>query len=137
MNYAYHNIKHIVQPYLGDLPAHSKHCEDHPLHLRDIFLCCRHYNIRLNLHKCMFCVQPDRILGFVLLKQGIYIDALKVQTVLDLHAPSSFVQLQCLQGKANFLRRFSLNYAKLMKGFTLLLKKGVPLHWDDTTQKGF
>ena len=29
MSYAFHDIKHIVQPYLDDFPAHSLHREDH------------------------------------------------------------------------------------------------------------
>jgi hypothetical protein len=29
MNYAFHDIKHIVQPYLDDLPAHSRKRTDH------------------------------------------------------------------------------------------------------------
>ena len=57
MSYACHDIKHIIEPYLDDLPAHSQQWEDHPGHLRDIFLRRRHYNIRLNPHKCVFCVE--------------------------------------------------------------------------------
>jgi hypothetical protein len=57
MSYAFHDIKHIVQPYLDDLPAHSMHCVDHPTHLQAIFLRCWFYRIRLNLHKCVFCVE--------------------------------------------------------------------------------
>jgi hypothetical protein len=38
MSYSFHDINHIVQPYLDDLPAHSMHCVDHPTHLRAIFL---------------------------------------------------------------------------------------------------
>jgi hypothetical protein len=57
MSYAFHDIKHIVQPYLDDLLAHSMHCVDHPAHLGAIFLQCRFYCIRLNLHKCVFCVE--------------------------------------------------------------------------------
>jgi hypothetical protein len=30
MSYAFHDIKHIVQPYLDDLPAHSIRRVDHP-----------------------------------------------------------------------------------------------------------
>ena len=45
MEYAFHDIKHIVQPYLDDLLAHSKRHVAHLMHLRDIFLCCRHYKI--------------------------------------------------------------------------------------------
>jgi len=40
MNYAFHDIKHIVQPYLDDFPAHSRKWTDHPQHLRAIFLHC-------------------------------------------------------------------------------------------------
>lgn len=110
MNYAFHDIKHIVQPCLDDLPSHSKHHEDHPIHLGAIFLHCRHYNIRLNPHKCVFCVQTGRLIGFIVSKQGIRIDPLKVHVILDLSTPSLLVQLQHFQGKASFLRRFLPNY---------------------------
>jgi hypothetical protein len=33
MSYDFHDIKHIVQPYLDDLPMHSMHRSDHPTHL--------------------------------------------------------------------------------------------------------
>ena len=42
MSYVFHDIKHIVQPYLDDLPTHSLRKEDHPTHLRVIFMRCRH-----------------------------------------------------------------------------------------------
>lgn len=38
MSYAFHDIKHIVQPYLDDLPTHSPKRHDHTDHLREIFL---------------------------------------------------------------------------------------------------
>ena len=37
MSYAFHDVKHIIEPYLDDLPTHSQRQEDHPVHLRDIF----------------------------------------------------------------------------------------------------
>jgi hypothetical protein len=40
MSYAFHDINHIIQPYLDDLPAHSLHRVDHPTHLRAIFVHC-------------------------------------------------------------------------------------------------
>ena len=42
MDYYFNDIKHIVQPYLDDLPSHSRNQTDHPMHLRAIFLCFRH-----------------------------------------------------------------------------------------------
>jgi hypothetical protein len=57
MSYAFHDIKHIVEPYLDDLPAHSSSQSEHLGHLRAIFLRCRFYRIRLNPHKCIFVVE--------------------------------------------------------------------------------
>jgi hypothetical protein len=84
MSYAFHDIKHIVQPYLDDLPAHSLHRVDHPTHLRAIFVRCRFYDIRLNPHKCIFCVESSRLLGFIVSIQGILVDPIKVEAIFNL-----------------------------------------------------
>jgi hypothetical protein len=76
-------------------------------------------------------------LGFIISRQGIRIDALKVEVILNLPPPSSLCQLQSLQGKANFLHRFIPNYAELTLGFTRLLKKGSEFIWDTTSNKYF
>ena len=57
------------------------------------------------------------LLGFIISKDGIQIDPLKVQAILDLPPPSTLLQLQSLQGKANFLHRFIHNYVVTTKGF--------------------
>eukprot|EP00253_Pinus_taeda_P028642 PITA_28642 len=137
MNYAFHDIKNIVEPYLDDLPAHSQKHTDHSRHLRAIFICCRHYKIRLNPHKCVFCVNSGHLLGFVVSKDGIRLDPCKVQAIIDLPPPSSLLQIQKHQGKANFLRRFIPNYTELAKGYTRLLKKDVPFIWDKVAQASF
>ena len=50
-----------------------------------------------------------RLLGFVVSKDGIQIDPLKISTILDLPALTNLLELQSLQGKENFLRRFMCN----------------------------
>jgi hypothetical protein len=89
MSYAFHDIKHIVQLYLDDLPAHSMHRVDHPTHLRAIFIHCRFYRIRLNPHKCIFCVESNRLLGFIISRQGIWVDPIEVEVILNLPPPST------------------------------------------------
>lgn len=137
MSYTFHDIKHIVQPYLNDLLAHSLHREDHPTHLRAIFMRCRHYKIRLNPHKCVFCVQSGSLLGFIVSKAGIRVDPLKFEAIINLPPPSTLRQLQSLQGKANFMCRFIQNYAELKKGFTRLLEQNVPFIWDEIDDRYF
>jgi hypothetical protein len=137
MSYAFHDIKHIVQPYLDDLSAHSLRRADHPNHLRAIFVRCRFYRIRLNPHKCVFCVESGRLLGFIVSRHGIQVDPIKVEAILNLPPPSSLCQLQSLQGKANFLRRFIPNYAEITRGFTHLLKKDSEFVWDKIANNAF
>jgi hypothetical protein len=63
-------------------------------------------------------VDSSRLLGFIVSCQGIRVDPLKAEAILKLPPPSSFRQLQSLQGKENILRRFIPTYAQLMLGFT-------------------
>jgi hypothetical protein len=41
MSYTFHDVKHIIEPYLNDFPAHLNPREDHINHLRAIFPRCR------------------------------------------------------------------------------------------------
>lgn len=65
------------------------------------------------------------------------IDPYKMEAILILPPPHTIRQLQSLQGKANFLRRFIVNYDEVMKGFMHLLKKDVSFCWDDQADRSF
>ena len=91
MSYAFHDIKSIVQPYLDDLPAKSRQCQDHMDHLQQIFMHSRHYNIRLNPHKCIFRVESGRPLGFIVANDGIPINPLKVGAITKLPPPRTIL----------------------------------------------
>jgi hypothetical protein len=126
MSYTFHDIKHIARPYLDDLPAHSLNRSNHIDHLRAIFLQCSFYCICLNPHKFIFTVESGQLLSFIVSKDGIRVDPLKIKAILALPPPTNLTQLQSLQGKANFLRRFICNYVEITKGFMQLLQKNVP-----------
>jgi hypothetical protein len=74
-------------------------------------------------------------MGFIISHQGIKVDPLKVEEILNLPPPSSLRQLQCFQGKEKFLHRFIPNYVELTLGFNRLLKKGSDFIWDTTANK--
>jgi hypothetical protein len=137
MSFAFHDLKHIVEAYLDDLASLSRKRKDHPTHLRLIFERCRYFRIRLNPNKCSFCIISRRLLGFIVSTTGIMVDPLKVEAIIQLPPPRTILQLQSLQGKANFLRCFIANYAEITKGFIHLLKKDVTFFWDDTVQRSF
>eukprot|EP00253_Pinus_taeda_P021936 PITA_21936 len=98
---------------------------------------CRHYQIRLNPHKCVFCIETSCLLGFVVSKASIRVDPSKVEAIVKLPPPSTLRLLQSLEGKENFLHRFIPNYAEITKGFTWLLKQNTPFFWDEIADKSF
>jgi hypothetical protein len=65
------------------------------------------------------------------------VDPLKFEAILRLPPPHTIRQLQGLQGKNNFLHRFIVNYANIIKGFMHLLKKDTPFIWDERAQESF
>jgi hypothetical protein len=65
------------------------------------------------------------------------VDPLKVKSILSLLPPNNLTQIQSLQGKANFVRIFICNYAKLTKGFMRLLHKDTPFICDENAQRSF
>eukprot|EP00253_Pinus_taeda_P026510 PITA_26510 len=153
MNYAFHDIKNIVQPYLDDLPAHLRKRTDHLQHLRAIFLHCRHYKIRLNPHKCVFYVTSGRLLGFVVSNDGIRLDPCKVQPIIDLPPPSNFasdsetpreskLSEELLGGKYSkwivILQEFDLEFKKSKSKKALVFAKllcDLPSSSNDATSK--
>jgi hypothetical protein len=137
MTYIFHDLAAIILAYLDDLTARSKKRTQHLDDLRIIFQRCRQYNIRLNPLKCVFCVTAGRLLGFIVSQSGITVDPLKVQAITEIPPPRNLRQLQSLQGKANFLRRFVPDYAIRAHGFLRLLRHDIPFQWDDYAQQSF
>jgi hypothetical protein len=126
MTFVFHDLKHIVEAYLDDLAAHSRKRVNHVIHLRLVFERCRYYRIQLNPHKCIFCIKSGCLLGLLVSKTRIMVDPLKVEEILQLPPPCMIRKLQGLQGKANFIRRFIVNYTNITKGLMCLLKKDTP-----------
>jgi hypothetical protein len=137
MTFTFYDFKHIFESYLDDIVAHSRKRVDHHKHLQIVFERCCHYRIRLNPHKCIFCIRLGRLLGFLVSETGIMVDPLKVEAILRLPPLHTILQLQGLQGKSKFLRWFIVNYANITKGFMCLLKKDTPFIWDERAQESF
>ena len=53
-----------------------------------------------------FFVDTNRLLSFIVSKDGIRIDPLNIESILALPIPTNVTELQILQGKENFLHRF-------------------------------
>jgi hypothetical protein len=137
MTYIFHDLAKIILAYLDNLTTRSKKRTQHLNDLRIIFQQCRQYNILLNPLKCVFCVTAGHLLSFIVSQSGIIVNPLKVKSITEIPPPRNLRQLQSLQGKANFLRRFVLDYTIRAQSFLHLLRHDIPFHWDDYSQQSF
>jgi hypothetical protein len=76
-------------------------------------------------------------LGQVISPDGITVDPSKVRDVLDWKPPMSVHQVRSFLGLVGYYRRFILNFSKISKPITELLKKGNKYVWRTDYDKLF
>jgi hypothetical protein len=69
--------------------------------------------------------------------EGIALDPDKVKDVLDWKSPTSVTQVCIFLGLASYYRRFILNFSKISKPITELLKKGNKYIWSKDCDEAF
>ena len=65
---------------------------------------CQHYNLRLKREKCQLCVGAVRHLGFVISEEGKSLDPARVDSLVNMKAPTNVKALKSLLGSFAFVR---------------------------------
>jgi hypothetical protein len=76
-------------------------------------------------------------LGHVVSPKGIAVDPSKVKDVLDWKPPKTVSMVRSFFGLAGYYRRFIMNFSKIMKPVTELLKKENKYVWSDACDEAF
>jgi hypothetical protein len=76
-------------------------------------------------------------LGHMISLEGIAVDPGKVRDVLDWKPTTSVTQVHSFLGLAGYYRRFILNFSKISKPITELLKKGNKHMWSKDYDEAF
>jgi hypothetical protein len=92
-------------------------------------MCCRKYGIYLNPAKSIFGVSSGKLLGHVVFDSGINIDPERLRAIHNLPTLPSKKGIQSFMGKINFVRRFILDFAKMVKPIHNLLRKDEIFAW--------
>jgi hypothetical protein len=127
----------FVVVFIEDILIYSKNEEDHAKHLHIVLQCLRDDQLYAKFSKCEFWLYSVKFLGHTISSEGIAVDPSKVQEVMDWKPPSSVHQIRSFLGLAGYYRRFILDFSRIAKPMTELLKKGVKFVWDEKCEKAF
>lgn len=78
-----------VEVDVNDLVVKSKEASQHPQHLVKVFVVLRHFNIKLNLIKCIFNITSGRFLGHLVTCKGIEANPEQIKAIHDMKVLTS------------------------------------------------
>ena len=136
-------LRDFAPSYFDDIFIHSKAKKNetdvkvHLRHLRRVFELMRENKLYGNLKKCIFFASEIPVLGCFVGKNGVRVDPEKVKAIDDWPAPTNVKQLRQWLGLANYLHKYTRNFAALVQPLTRLLKKDVEWKWTKEHQDAF
>ncbi|KAF1319500.1 Pol protein, partial [Globisporangium splendens] len=136
-------LREFAPSYFDDIFVHSKalgkkkDVDVHLEHLRQVFQVMRENKLYANLKKCIFFAPEIPVLGCFVGKNGVRADPEKVKAIDDWPIPQNVKQLRQWLGLANYLHKYTRNYAALVQPLTSLLKKDNEWEWSEEHQAAF
>ena len=81
--------------------------------------------------------EGSTVLGHVLSAEGVAVDPSKVKDVLDWKPPTTVHQVRSFLGMAGYYHRFILDFSRISKLITGLLKNQAKFVWSPDCEEAF
>ena len=130
-------INRSVVIYLDEITIFSKKRANHLHDLKQIFERCRRFGISLNPKKSFFALNEGKLLGFVVSKDGIYIDPDRVKEISDISLPHNKKSMQSFLGQINFVKRFIPDFSQIVLPLQNMIKKNSVFKWLHKEKEAF
>jgi hypothetical protein len=127
----------FVVVFIDDILIYSKNEEEHARHLRIVLTRLREHQLYAKFSKCVFWLEEIQFLGHVLSAKGIAVVPSKVKDILEWKPPTTVHQVRSFLGLAGYYRRFILDFSKLVKPITSLLKNDTKFSWSSRYNEAF
>ncbi|XP_040930121.1 uncharacterized mitochondrial protein AtMg00860-like [Gossypium hirsutum] len=123
--------------FINDILVYSKTEDKHDEHLRVVLQILQEKQLYTKLSKCEFWLQEVTFLGHVVSVEGIRVDLVKIEAVLDWKQPKNVSKICSFLGLARYYWRFVEGFSLITAPLTKLLLKGVSFVWTDAHQSSF
>eukprot|EP00253_Pinus_taeda_P032977 PITA_32977 len=130
-------INKTVVVYLDDITVFSKKRSNHLHDSNQIFDRCRRYDISLNPKKSFFALNQGKLLGFIISKDGIYIDPDRIKEISEIPFPHNKKSMQSFLGQINFVKRFVPDFSQIILPLQTMIKKNSVFRWGSAEKEAF
>jgi hypothetical protein len=113
----------FVVVLIDDIFIFSKSKKEYEEHLCIVLQRLRDHQLYVKFSKCEFWLCEVQFLGHMISSKCISVDPGKVREILDWKPPRTMHQVRCFLGLAGYYHRFILNFSKIAKPITDLLKE--------------
>jgi hypothetical protein len=114
----------FVMVFIDDILVYSKSMEEHEEHLWIVLRWLWEHQLYAKFSKCEFWIKEVPFLGHMVSLDEIAVDPGKVKEVVEWKPPMTVSEVWSFLGLAGYYRRFILNFSKIVKPITELLRKG-------------
>jgi hypothetical protein len=127
----------FVVVFVDDILVYSRNEEEHAGHFHELIQRLREHHLYAKLSKGDFWLKEIKFLGHTIFQDGIAVDPDKVQEVMNWKPPRTVCQIRSFLGLVRYYRRFILDFSRIAKPMTELLKKGAKLEWGQKCEDAF
>ena len=127
----------ILPPFFDDVVIKGTDFDAHLLSVRKVLTRIRNVGLTLNALKCCFFQTKLPYLGHVIDDGHIRLDPTRVQSILDLPAPTTVRKLKEFLGMAQFCDRFLPHYSEIASPLHHLTEAAVPFCWTNECETAF
>ena len=123
--------------FIDDILVYSRDVQEHEQHLKIVLQTLREKKLYAKLSKCDFWLKEISFLGHIVFAEGIRVDPVKIEAVVNWKPPRSVTEVRSFLGLAGYYRRFVKGFSVIASPLTKLLRKGVMFEWSDKCQNSF
>ncbi|PKI59587.1 hypothetical protein CRG98_019996 [Punica granatum] len=135
----------VFQPYLDrfvvvfvdDILVYSRSRDENEEHLRVVLQILRERKLYVKNSKCEFWLDQVEFLGYVISCDGISVDPMKIESILNWNRPTNVTEVRSFLGLAGYCRRFVEGFSLIAAPITRLKRKSVKFEWADACEKSF
>ena len=130
-------LDQFVMVFIDDILVYSRDEQEHEQHLKIVLQTLKEKKLYSKLSKCDFLLKEISFLGHIVFAEGIRVDPMKIEAVVNWKPPRSVIEVRSFLGLVGYYKRFVNEFCVIASPLTKLLRKGVMFEWSDKCQNSF